>query len=87
MQKQYCVPNNGFTQYLVNYGTQRFDTHAKVARASRSLLPCANQTSNSGFDRTFMPCSGYSLSAAEQQAGYQIPWVNLQREAKMSVNL
>ena len=46
-----------------------------------------NQTSNSGFDRTFMPCSGYTFRAAEQRAGYQISWVNLQREAKLSVNL
>ena len=26
------------------------------------------------------------LCAAEQRAGYQISWVNLQREAKLSVN-
>ena len=47
----------------------------------------ANHTSNSGFDRTFMPCSGYLLCAAEQRARYQISWVNLQREAKLSVNM
>ena len=47
---------------------------------------CANHTLNSGFDQTFMRCSGYSLCAAEQQAGYQISWVNLQREAKLSMN-
>ena len=27
------------------------------------------------------------LCAAEQRAGYQISWVNLQREAELSVNL
>ena len=37
-------------------------------------------TSNSGFDQTFMPCSGYILFAAEQRVGYQISWVDLQRE-------
>ena len=47
----------------------------------------ANHTSNSGFDRTFMPCSGYLLCAAEQRARYQISSVNLQREAKLSVNM
>ena len=46
---------------------------------------CANHTSTSGFDRIFMPCSGYFLCSAEQRAGYQISWVNLQREAKLSV--
>ena len=37
-------------------------------------------TSNSGFDQTFMPCSAYILFVAEQRVGYQISWVNLQRE-------
>ena len=46
----------------------------------------ASGLSNSGFDRTFMPCSGYSLRAAEQRAGYQISWVNIQSEEKLSVN-
>ena len=40
----------------------------------------AKHTSNLGFDQTFMPCSGYILFAAKQQVGYQISWVNLQRE-------
>ena len=40
----------------------------------------SKHTSNSGFDRSFMPCSGYILFAAEQQVGYQISWVDLQRE-------
>ena len=48
---------------------------------------CAKHTSNSGFDRTFMPCSDYFLCAAEQQARYQLSWVNLQGDAKLSVNL
>ena len=37
-------------------------------------------TSNSGFDQSFMPCSGYILFAAEQRVVYQISWVDLQRE-------
>ena len=41
----------------------------------------AKHTSNSGFDRTFMPCSGYFLCAAEQRAGNQISWVVIQHEA------
>ena len=40
----------------------------------------SKHTSNSGFDQTFLPCSGYILFAAEQRAGYQISWVDLQRE-------
>ena len=40
----------------------------------------SKHTSNSGFDRSFMPCSGYILFAAEQRVGYQISWVDLQRE-------
>ena len=27
--------------------------------------------------KTFMPCSGYILFAAEQRVGYQISWVDL----------
>ena len=42
----------------------------------------AKHTSNSDFNQTFMPCSGYFLCTAEQRAGYQISWVDLQREAK-----
>ena len=40
----------------------------------------SKHTSNSGFDQTFMPCSGYILFAAEQQAGHHISWVDIQRE-------
>ena len=40
----------------------------------------SKHTSNSGFDRSFMPCSGYILFAAEQRVGYQISWVDLRRE-------
>ena len=40
----------------------------------------SKHTSNSGFNQTFMPCSGYILFAAEQRVGYQISWVDLQRE-------
>ena len=57
------------------------------AVAGRIYKLCAKNTSNSGFDRTFMPCSGSFLCAAKQRAGYQISWVNLQREAELSVNL
>ena len=40
----------------------------------------SKHTSNSGFDQTFMSCLGYILFAAEQRVGYQISWVDLQRE-------
>ena len=40
----------------------------------------SKHTSNSGFDQTFMPCSGYILFAAEQRVGYQISWVDLECE-------
>ena len=40
----------------------------------------SKHTPNQGFDHTFMPCSGYILFAAEQRLGYQISWVDLQRE-------
>ena len=70
--------------WFVLRGAFLFSFHFKAGRIYKL---CANHTSNSGFDRTLMPCSGYSLCAAEQRAGYQISWVNLQREAKLSVNL
>ena len=56
----------------------------RSAVAGRIYKLCAKHTSNSGFDRTFMPCSGYYLCAAKQRAGYQISWVDLQREANCS---
>ena len=40
----------------------------------------SKHTSNSGFHQTFIPCSGYILIAAELRVGYQISWVDLQRE-------
>ena len=53
----------------------------RSAMASRLYKLQSKHTSNSGFDKTLMPCSGYILFAAEQRAGYQISWVDLQREA------
>ena len=41
------------------------------AMAGRLYKLQSKQTSNSGFDQTFMPCSGYILFAAEQRVGYQ----------------
>ena len=40
----------------------------------------SKHTSNSSFDQTFMPCSIYILFAAEQRVGYQILWVDLERD-------
>ena len=48
--------------------------------AGRLYKHHSKHTSNSGFDLTFMPCSCYILFDAEQQAGYQISWVDPQRE-------
>ena len=56
----------------------------RSAVAGRIYKLRAKHTSNSGFDRTFKPRSGYFLCAAEQRAGYQISWVDLQREANCS---
>ena len=52
----------------------------RSAVAGRLYKLQSKHTSISGFDQTFMPCSGYILFAAEQRVGYQISWVDLQRE-------
>ena len=52
----------------------------RSAMAGRLYKLQSKHTSNSGFDQTFMPSSGYILFAAEQRVGYQISWVDLQRE-------
>ena len=52
----------------------------RSAVAGRLYKHHSKHTSNSGFDRSFMPCSGYILFAAVQRVGYQISWVDLQRE-------
>ena len=52
----------------------------RSAMAGRLYKLQSKHTSNSGFDQTFIPCSGYILFAAEQRVGYQISWVGLQRE-------
>ena len=54
----------------------------RSAKAGRLYKLQSKHTSNSGFYQTFMPCSGYILFAAEQRVGYQISWVDLQREVK-----
>ena len=51
----------------------------RSAMAGRLYKLHAKHTSNSGFDQTFMPCTGF-FYAAEEQVGYQISWVDLQRE-------
>ena len=56
------------------------DLLLRPAMAGRLYKLQSKHTSNSGFDQTFMPCSGYILFAAEQREGYQISWVDLQRE-------
>ena len=50
------------------------------AMAGRLYKLQSKYISNSGFDQTFILCSGYTLFAAEQQVGYQISWVDLQHE-------
>ena len=52
----------------------------RSAMAGRLYKLQSKHASNSGFDQTFMPCLGYILFAAEQRVGYQISWVDLQRE-------
>ena len=52
----------------------------RSAMAGHLYKHYSKHTSNSGFDLTFMPCSCYILFAAEQRAGYQISWVDPQRE-------
>ena len=59
----------------------------RSAMAGRLYKLQSKHTSNSGFDQTFMPCSGYILFAAEQRVGYQISWVDLQREVNCPCNL
>ena len=52
----------------------------RSAVAGRLYKHHSKHTSNSGFDRSFILSSGYILFAAEQRVGYQISWVDLQRE-------
>ena len=52
----------------------------RSAMAGRLYKLQSKHTSNSDFDQTFKPCSGYILFAAEQRVGYQISLVDLQRE-------
>ena len=52
----------------------------RSAMAGRLYKLQSKHTSNSCFDQTFMLSSGYILFAAEQRMGYQISWVDLQRE-------
>ena len=60
--------------------------HSEMSKSLRSAMAGrlyelqSKHTSNSGFDQIFMPCSGNILFAAEQRVGYQISWVDLQRE-------
>ena len=41
----------------------------RLAMAGRLYNVHANQTSNSGFDRTFMPCSGYFYLLPNNERG------------------
>ena len=59
----------------------------RSAMAGRLYKLQSKHTSNSGFDQTFLPRSGYILFAAEQRVGYQISWVDLQREVNCPWNL
>ena len=63
------------------------DSLLRSAMAGRLNKLQSKHTSNSGFDQTFMLCSGYILFAAEQREGYQISWVDLQREENYPWNL
>ena len=62
----------------------------RSALAGRLNKRHANHTSNSGFDRTFMPCMRYFQFTAEQRVGNQITltgsrilYVYLQHESKL----
>ena len=59
----------------------------RSAMAGRLYKLQSKQTSKSGFDQTFMPCSSYNLFAVEQRTGYQISGVDLQREVNCPWNL
>ena len=52
----------------------------RSAMAGRLYKLQSKHTSNSGFDQAFIPCLGYILFAADRRVGYQISWVDLQRE-------
>ena len=43
----------------------------RSAMAGRLYKLQSKHTSNSGFDQTFMPSSGYIFFAAEQRVGYK----------------
>ena len=56
---------------------QRWIFLMRSAMAGRLYKLQSKQTSNSAFDQTLMPCSGYVLFAGEQGVGYQISWVEV----------
>ena len=69
-------PSRGCAQWLDGQFKYFF---LRSAMAGRLYKLQSKHISNSGFDQTFMPCSGYIIFAAEQRVGYQISWVDLQR--------
>ena len=78
----YFIDENALrkNQYLLRYSLPHYRALLRSAMAGRLYKLQSKHTSNSGFDQTFMPSSGYILIAAEQRVGYQISWVDLQRE-------
>ena len=65
--------------YFSSHNIKRVHTIVAVGHGCLYKLQ-SKHTSNSGFDQTFMLCSGYILFAAEQRVGNQISCVDLQRE-------
>ena len=57
---------------IIPIGKRELNALLRSAMAGRLYKLQSKHTSNSGFDQTFMPSSGYVLFAAEQRAGYQI---------------
>ena len=68
-----------------NQSSLKPDTHDETfvcnllwsAVAGRLYKHHSKHTSNSGFDRSFMPCSCYILFAAEQRVGYSTDIIHL----------
>ena len=73
--------------WFCNFAKSSIYLLLRSAMAGRLYKLQSKHTSNSGFNQTFIPCSGYIFFAAEQRVGYQISWVDLQREVNCPWNL
>ena len=75
-----CVMEATPMDTVINSHRNYFIMLLRSAMPGRLYKLQSKHTSNSGFNQTFIPYSGYILFAAEQRVGYQISWVDLQRE-------